>query len=166
MDMQTKTSTLSEAKAQLEDTFKQWYVPVIADFYIAHGELEYIVLLSKVIAETISEHKEIKERTRKWAYNQYLAFQQSRGKGKHIHKITHLESQSVYWAQNLLMEDKDSDELAEQWLYRNFQPDFEERTLGYLVKAKAKAAMVKLPQPRAYSQQRLSFIRRGAHRVL
>ncbi|KAL2132779.1 hypothetical protein VTI74DRAFT_3403 [Chaetomium olivicolor] len=43
-----------------------------------------------------------------------------------------LEAQSVYWAQNLLMNDRALDDMAEQWLHRRFEPDFGVRCEAYL----------------------------------
>ncbi|KAK3366535.1 Clr5 domain-containing protein [Podospora didyma] len=90
--------------------------------------IRYIVLLSQINSDTICNLEDMLERIRLWAQNQYLACLQTKdadassSKDEHKHPMIRLESQSVYWAQNLIMRNPESDAITEQWLHRNFEP--------------------------------------------
>lgn len=59
----------------------------------------------------------------------------------HDHHMIRLEAQSVYWAQNLVMRgDPESSALAEQWLRREFDPDFAPRCEAVLAGLRSRAA--------------------------
>ncbi|KAK3384942.1 hypothetical protein B0H63DRAFT_432483 [Podospora didyma] len=113
--------------------------------------MRYIVLLSQINSDTICNLEDMLERTRLWAQNQYLACLQTKdadassSKDKHKHPMIRLESQSVYWAQNLIMRDPESDAITEQWLHRNFEADFAARCEAYLDRSKAKMAAGEVP---------------------
>ncbi|GAB1317443.1 hypothetical protein MFIFM68171_07653 [Madurella fahalii] len=140
--------------------------------------MRYIMLLSQVNSDTISNVSGILERTARWARYQYLACQRTNmtpgddtgpwqqqplaatpdaatpdaatpdaatavvavGRDRHDHHMIRLEAQSVYWAQNLVIRDPESDELAEQWLRRQFGEDFAPRCEALLAKLRARAA--------------------------
>ncbi|KAK3320134.1 hypothetical protein B0T19DRAFT_361560 [Cercophora scortea] len=113
--------------------------------------MRYIMTLSKVNADTIAGLKSMLARTQTWAQNQYLACQRSTDPATAVARVTHdhhmirLEAQSVYWAQNLIMNDPESDDLASQWLHRKFDTDFAERCEGFLVKVKDRVAAGTIP---------------------
>ncbi|KAK3690093.1 hypothetical protein B0T22DRAFT_462982 [Podospora appendiculata] len=113
--------------------------------------MRYIMTLSKVNADTIAGLKNVLGRTQTWAQNQYLACQRSTDPATAVARVTHdhhmirLEAQSVYWAQNLIMNDPESDDLASQWLHRNFDTDFAERCEGFLVTVKERVAAGTIP---------------------
>ncbi|KAK1830411.1 hypothetical protein QBC39DRAFT_260932 [Podospora conica] len=106
--------------------------------------LRFVMTLTRINSDTISAHKDAKalERTRKWAYNQYVACQRTNmpdttaGEGDHKHAMLRVESQSVYWAQNLVMISSESNTLAEFWMRRDFPDDFAPRTEALLADAR------------------------------
>ncbi|KAK5659193.1 hypothetical protein OQA88_1283 [Cercophora sp. LCS_1] len=105
--------------------------------------MRYVMTLTKVNADTLNDLKSAQPRTRKWARNQYLATQHTlldMGKdgaeGAHPHHMMRVEAQSVYWAQHLIMQDPESDELCERWLKRDFPSDFGPRVNAYVDKVK------------------------------
>ncbi|KAK3940914.1 hypothetical protein QBC46DRAFT_259902 [Diplogelasinospora grovesii] len=111
--------------------------------------MRYIMILSQINSDTIDNLGQMLERTRMWARNQYLACQRTVDNGTplsqisrdpHEHYMIRLEAQSVYWAQHLLVHSPESDELAEQWLHRNFSDDFAPRCEALLEDIKAKIA--------------------------
>lgn len=57
---------------------------------------------------------------------------------KHDHHMIRLEAQGVYWAQKLVLQDPEADDLATQWLHGNYAPDFAERAEAYQEKIKAR----------------------------
>jgi len=115
--------------------------------------IRYITALADINSDTISGlGSEVLERTKQWAKNQSVACRRSisdldgassagsspsstalvpvtgvPNPAKHAHYMIRLEAQGVYWAQNLVMQSPESDELAEQWLHRNFSDDFAPR---------------------------------------
>lgn len=106
--------------------------------------MRYVMTLTKVNADTLNDLKSAQPRTRKWARNQYLATQHTLldmgkdgGEVGHPHHMMRVEAQSVYWAQHLIMQDPESDQLCERWLQRDFPPDFGPRVEAYIEKAKA-----------------------------
>ncbi|KAK0724294.1 hypothetical protein B0H67DRAFT_597989 [Lasiosphaeris hirsuta] len=118
--------------------------------------MRYIMALSKVNSDTIASEGQMKERTRRWARNQYIACQRTKpdlaaastvSRGTHAHHMIRVESQSVYWAQHLIMQDPESDELAECWLDRKFPDDFGPKTEVLLGKVKTMGAAGVLPAP-------------------
>ena len=113
--------------------------------------MRYIMALSQINADTIAAKAGMLGRTTQWARNQYLACQRTKeldpepawqqsqlllGRDRHDHHMIRLEAQSVYWAQNLIMQDPDTDDLADQWLCRQFEPDFGTRCEGHLTRLK------------------------------
>ncbi|KAM7218867.1 hypothetical protein V8F06_005747 [Rhypophila decipiens] len=60
------------------------------------------------------------------------------GKLKHDHHMIRLEAQGVYWAQKLVLQDPEADDLATQWLHGNYEPDFAERAEAYQEKIQAR----------------------------
>lgn len=139
--------------------------------------MRYIMLLSQVNSDTISNVSGILERTARWARYQYLACQRTNmtpgddagpwqqqqqqllqhqplaatatttttavvpvGRDRHDHHMIRLEAQSVYWAQNLVIRDPESDELAGQWLRRRFDENFASRCEALMAKLHARAA--------------------------
>ncbi|KAK0611033.1 hypothetical protein B0T14DRAFT_529509 [Immersiella caudata] len=105
--------------------------------------MRYLMTLSKANSDTISDISGGKDRTRKWAHNQYLACQRTNldlgrdaSSSKHPHGMLRVESQSVYWAQHLIMNDPESDKLAELWMFRNFPGDFAPRTEAFVNKVR------------------------------
>jgi len=119
--------------------------------------MRYIMALSKANSDTISEVSNGKDRTRKWAHSQYLACQYTKldigndtsSSGKHAHGMLRVESQSVYWAQHLIMNDPESDKLAELWMFRNFPDDFVPRTEAFVARVQAMSKAGQLPPPYA-----------------
>jgi len=118
--------------------------------------IRFIMSLSKAHSDTLLEASDAKDRTRKWAHNLYVACQRTSLKlgndsshSKHAHNMLRVESQSVYWAQHLVMGDAESDKLAELWMFRNFPPDFAPRTEAYVAKVKALGEAGILPPPYA-----------------
>jgi hypothetical protein len=117
--------------------------------------MRYIMLLSQINSDTIAAQPGMLDRNREWARNQYLACQRTvavadeeaaassslllskRGEGgdkgdRHDHHMIRLEAQSVYWAQKLIMHDPVSDDMAAQWLRREFKEGFGPRCEAYL----------------------------------
>ena len=115
--------------------------------------IRYIMILSHINRDTIAEAAGFHQRARTWAENQAYACQRtvigdsSTGGAPplpHDHHMIRLESQSVYWAQHLVMQDADSDDLARQWLRRRFEPGFAQKCealLGMVV-GRAEAGMI------------------------
>lgn len=111
--------------------------------------IRFVMELTKANSDTIAAHTDAKSlvRTRKWALNQYVACQRTcmpnttAGKGRHSHQMLRVESQSVYWAQHLVMRSlPESDALAELWMRREFPPDFAPRTEALLAEVRARSA--------------------------
>jgi hypothetical protein len=109
--------------------------------------MRYIMLLSQINSDTISNTSGILDRTVRWARYQYLACQRTNmtepfpvGRNRHDHHMIRLEAQSVYWAQNLVMQDPESDEIAEQWLSRQFGENFAPRCEAALARLEERAA--------------------------
>ncbi|KAK3990918.1 hypothetical protein QBC44DRAFT_237995 [Cladorrhinum sp. PSN332] len=106
----------------------------------------YIKRLSKIHADTISNMNGVLDRNRQWATNQYLACEKTKDppswpfdrmeRTNDEHHMIRLEAQSVYWAQNLIMRDPESDDLGQQWFQKRFEPRFAERTEALLEKVK------------------------------
>lgn len=116
--------------------------------------MRYIMALAKVNSDTISSLKDARDRTRRWARYQSIACQKTEmdlGGGsegqdtKHAHHMLRVESQSVYWAQHLVMNDPESDNLAEFWMYRNFPDEFAPRCEAYIAKVRALGESGMLP---------------------
>ncbi|KAK0648899.1 hypothetical protein B0T16DRAFT_409049 [Cercophora newfieldiana] len=114
--------------------------------------MRYIMALSKANSDTISKVSDGKDRTRKWAHNQFVACQHTNldigadsSSPKHPHSMLRTESQSVYWAQHLIMADPESDKLAELWMYRNFPDDFVPRTEAFVAKVRTLGEAGHLP---------------------
>lgn len=115
--------------------------------------MRYIMALSKANFDTILQvSDDSKDRTRKWAQNHYLACQRTTldlgnngSTPKHAHSMLRVESQSVYWAQHLIMNDPESDKLAELWLFRNFPDDFAPRTEFFVEKVRGMGEAGQLP---------------------
>lgn len=106
--------------------------------------MRYVMALSKVNADTISRVSDGKEQTRKWANNQFIACQRTTldigadsANNRHPHAMLRVEFQSVYWAQHLIMNDPESDRLAELWMFRNFPDDFVPRTEAFVAKVRS-----------------------------
>ncbi|KAK4162424.1 hypothetical protein QBC43DRAFT_321908 [Cladorrhinum sp. PSN259] len=116
----------------------------------------YIKRLSKVHADTISNMNGVLDRNKQWATNQHLACEKTKDppawpftrmeRANDEHHMIRLEAQSVYWAQNLIMRDPESDELGRQWFEKRFDADFAERTEGLLKKVKQIEAAGFLPK--------------------
>lgn len=110
--------------------------------------IRFVMTLTKANSDTIAAHTDAKslERTRKWAYNQYVACQRTcmrgttAGEGHHNHRMLRVESQSVYWAQHLVMASLESDALAELWMRREFPEDFAPRTEALLAEVRVRSA--------------------------
>jgi hypothetical protein len=111
--------------------------------------MRYIMLLSQLNADTVAAVPGMLDRNVEWARNQYLACQRTNAAyeeaasakwagrdGTHHHHMIRLEAQSVYWAQKLIMHDPNSDEMARQWLRREFPPDFGPKCEAYLATLK------------------------------
>ncbi len=112
--------------------------------------MRYIMLLSQINSDTIAALPGMLDRNRQWARNQYLACQRTvaeadepwhrAGGGpsgeRHDHHMIRLEAQSVYWAQKLIMHDPASDEMALQWLGRDFKEGFGPQCEAYLARLK------------------------------
>ncbi len=102
----------------------------------------YITLLSQINSDTIAALPGMLDRNRQWARKQYLTCQRTvaeavaGGRRRHDHHMIRLEAQSVYWAQNLVMHDPESDEMAAQWLQREFKEGFGPKAEAYLHKLK------------------------------
>jgi hypothetical protein len=117
--------------------------------------IRFVMALTKANSDTIAAHTDAKslERTRKWAYNQYVACQRTSmrgttaGEGRHNHRMLRVESQSVYWAQHVVMSSPESDALAELWMRRAFPDDFAPRTEALLAMVRDLAANGRLPPP-------------------
>jgi hypothetical protein len=120
--------------------------------------MRYIMLLSQINSDTIAALPGMLDRNRQWARNQYLACQRTvaeadepwhrpgGGQGdRHDHHMIRLEAQSVYWAQKLVMRDPESDEMAEQWLGREFRAGFGEKCEAYLERLKGLVAAGQFP---------------------
>jgi tetratricopeptide (TPR) repeat protein len=119
--------------------------------------MRYIMLLSQINSDTIAALPGMLDRNREWARNQYLACQRiatsqsntssgdGAGSDDHDHHMIRLEAQSVYWAQKLVMQDPESDEMAAQWLRRRFEPGFGPRCEAYVAKLKERAAQGGFP---------------------
>jgi len=116
--------------------------------------MRYIMALANVNSDTISSLKGAQDRTRRWARYQSIACQKTEldlgevsedPDTKHAHHMLRVESQSVYWAQHLIMNDPESDALAELWMYRNFPDDFAPRCEAYIAKVRALAESKMLP---------------------
>ncbi|KAL2017197.1 hypothetical protein VTK56DRAFT_2517 [Thermocarpiscus australiensis] len=121
--------------------------------------MRYVMLLARVNADTIAGLAGILDRTRRWARTQSLACQRTRepppawpllsssssAAARHDHSMIRLEAQSVYWAQNLVMQDPESDALADQWLRRQFEPGFGARCEAFLAGFKARVAAGAFP---------------------
>jgi len=106
--------------------------------------MRYIMALSKVNSDTISRVSNGKEQTRKWAHNQFIACQHTsldigadKADTEHAHTMLGVESQSVYWAQHIIMGDPESDRLAELWMVRKFPPDFVPRAEAFVAKVRS-----------------------------
>ncbi|KAK4229262.1 hypothetical protein QBC38DRAFT_119986 [Podospora fimiseda] len=106
----------------------------------------YIKLLSKAHADTICKMDGVLDRNRQWASQQHLACEKTKDppgwpfnrmeRTNDEHHMIRLEAQSVYWAQNLIMRDQESDDLGQQWFQKRFEPRFAERTEALLDKVK------------------------------
>ncbi|KAK4152379.1 hypothetical protein C8A00DRAFT_16285 [Chaetomidium leptoderma] len=114
--------------------------------------MRYIMLLSRLNSDTIAALPGMLDRNRQWAHNQYLACQRTSAlqpwggnKDRHDHHMIRLEAQSVHWAQKLIMDDPESDEMATQWLNRRFEPEFGLRCEAYLTRFKEKVARDEFP---------------------
>ncbi|KAK0712958.1 hypothetical protein B0T26DRAFT_650033 [Lasiosphaeria miniovina] len=112
--------------------------------------MHYILVLSQINSDTICGLQDMLERNQVWARNLYLACLQTKGAGTatrnlHKHPMIRLESQSVYWAQNLIMQDPESEALTKQWLHKNFADDFAPRCEAYLEHVKEKVAAGEIP---------------------
>lgn len=107
--------------------------------------IRFVMELTRATSDTITANTDAKSlvRTRKWAHNLYAACQRTcmpgttAGKGRHNHSLLRVESQSVYWAQNLVMKSPESDALAERWMRRDFPDDFVPRTEALIAEVRA-----------------------------
>ncbi|KAH6623718.1 hypothetical protein F5144DRAFT_595840 [Chaetomium tenue] len=120
--------------------------------------MRYIMLLSQLNSDTIASMPGMLDRNAEWARNQYLACQRTNNaqepwsspsptddrvnnpRDRHDHHMIRLEAQSVYWAQKLIMHDPTSDEMADQWLRRQFTSDFGPKCEAYLARLKQMVA--------------------------
>lgn len=114
--------------------------------------IQYVMTLSKVNSDTIASLDGVLDRNRDWARNQYLACQRTTepwlpSRDRHDHHMLRLEAQSVYWAQKLVLQDPESDAMAEQWLHRRFDDDFGPRCEAYLARLVERIARGELPGP-------------------
>ncbi|KAK4192357.1 hypothetical protein QBC35DRAFT_247622 [Podospora australis] len=112
--------------------------------------MRYIMLLAQVNADTISSMPGVLDRTVEWASNQYLACQRTISPSPHTdqrhgHHMLRLESQSVYWAQKLIFQDPEANELAQQWMVRQFNDDFAARCEALLEKLQERVAAGVMP---------------------
>jgi hypothetical protein len=131
--------------------------------------MRYIMALSQVNADTVSNVQGMLERTRVWAQNQSYACQRTilpadnlndgisnngsaagspavtDSRPGHDHPMIRLEAQSVYWAQHLLVSSPESDDLGRQWLRRNFAPDFAPRCEAMLAVVKERIDSGRFP---------------------